>query len=200
MAPLHFWFPQVIREISWSACFILRTWQKVAPLRVLLRVRDFLFLRIFSASRAAFGCFGALKQNQLRGVIGYSSITHIGWILGGATARIMYSLVYFFIYFVVSFLLIIKLSKINMKSRVRQDLSVVWLLYSIAGLPPLIGFLPKLWILFGCSGLVSFPLVASSVVMLYVYSSVAMARLSRIKTTRLGMSFFFLLRFPWILV
>ena len=56
----------------------------------------------------------------------------------------MYSLVYFFIYFVVSFLLIIKLSRINMKSRVKQDLSVVWLLYSIAGLPPLIGFLPKL--------------------------------------------------------
>lgn len=108
----------------------------------------------------------------------------------------MYSVIYFFLYTFVSFFLILKLSFSNLDGSISNDLSFVWLLYSIAGLPPLIGLYPKFWVLCRCSTVVVVPLVVSSVIMLYIYRSIAFSRvkLSRIKSFRFPI--LFLLRFP----
>lgn len=78
--PAYFWFPAVLRGLSWGAGFILLTWQKLGPV-VLCGVGSInevgLFL-ILGLANTVVGGLGGLNQTQLRPILGYSSISHLG--------------------------------------------------------------------------------------------------------------------------
>lgn len=184
-APCHFWFPLVIRRISWPLCILLSTWQKIAPITILIYrnilAQTTLILLVASFGRLVGGV-GGINQTQLRPLLAYSSVGHIGWIL--ATPSFSTLVFYLNIYIILSIAIISLLwlisskqwaPKISIKySNPAYTISLIILLFSLGGLPPFLGFLPK-WIvltsLVNSSISILWPviIIIGSVIQLYYY-------------------------------
>lgn len=183
-APFHTWFPEVMEGLSWMNALILITWQKIAPIILLmynLKITTFLsFIIIFSS---LIGGLQGLNQISLRKILAYSSINHIGWIL----ARIVNSwkiwILYFIIYRIITLniILIINFYNIFSLSQLFNSLNQIKLLkfffilnfLSLGGLPPFLGFFPK-WIVINNLInskflLIRFILIISTLITLYFY-------------------------------
>lgn len=156
MAPFHFWLPHVMSGIRWISCILLSVWQKVGPLFVLSSFIYYssFYINLICGLRAIIGGLGGINQTQIRVLLAYSSIGHIGWIF----ASIIYSFSLFLIYFLVyrlinlSIILLIDFASLKMTNLIRvKGLSIFiiiilcLLFLSLAGLPPFLGFFPK-WI------------------------------------------------------
>nr|AAF02930.1 NADH dehydrogenase subunit II [Xenurolebias myersi] len=158
LAPLHAWFPEILQGLSFNLGLILTTWQKLAPL--------ILFLQIPIESPALYttlglvsilvGGWGGLNQTQLRKMLAYSSIAHLGWIV--LVMQFLPSLAFlvFLMYVIMTAPLFLTFQ--FMKTTTINSLSTSWAktpilisltpltLFSLGGLPPLTGFLPK-WLI-----------------------------------------------------
>lgn len=155
IAPFHIWIPRVIEGISWINCIILSTWQKIAIL-ILLRYLIDNFIILFPVIiRLMVGSIGGINQRSLKKLIAYSSINNMAWIIIGITIRLSLWLNYFLIYsFIISGLIIIisnmkfnYLSQFYFNSYVSLNkYFILIIIFSLGGLPPLFGFLPK-WII-----------------------------------------------------
>nr|YP_009003690.1 NADH dehydrogenase subunit 2 [Iwatanemertes piperata]AHB53115.1 NADH dehydrogenase subunit 2 [Iwatanemertes piperata] len=150
-APFHWWVPSVMGGLSWLACGLLATWQKLAPFFLLFGVlSDFFYLFLFFACVSSLvGGVGGVGQVQLRVLMGYSSINHLGWMIGLLVCSLLGGMCYFLFYFFISFLIFFVFSGSGLW-RVSQVSSGVGLfvligLVSLGGLPPLSGFVPK-WV------------------------------------------------------
>nr|YP_009048745.1 NADH dehydrogenase subunit 2 [Prionodon pardicolor]AID15791.1 NADH dehydrogenase subunit 2 [Prionodon pardicolor] len=156
LAPFHFWVPEVAQGVSLSSSLILLTWQKIAPLSVMYQISSntnpnlILTMAILSV---IIGGWGGLNQTQLRKIMAYSSIAHMGWM----TAIIMYSptmMILNLTIYIIMTLTIFMLFMLN-SSTTTLSLSQTWnkmplitslilmLMLSMGGLPPLSGFIPK---------------------------------------------------------
>nr|ATO88566.1 NADH dehydrogenase subunit 2 [Ducetia japonica] len=154
-APFHFWFPGTMEGLNWMNCLILMTWQKLAPFLLLsytIPLDIFLFLIIIGS--IIIGSLGGLNQTSLRKLLAYSSITHMGWMVGsmftGENIWILYFLVYSFLSGSLIFLFhSFQIFHINQNFLLYIDPTIKFfmflLLLSLGGLPPFLGFLPK-WI------------------------------------------------------
>lgn len=158
-APCHFWFPSTITSINWINCLILCTWQKLAPLALLI----FPFINTYQlksllmavgALNAIIGGLLGINQSHIRSIIAYSSITHIGWIIGRFTTNItLIPVTYFILYSAIITPIFIMLRSWNSLSfsQIPQilinslNISIMFslTLLSLGGLPPLTGFIPK---------------------------------------------------------
>nr|YP_002221514.1 NADH dehydrogenase subunit 2 [Rachycentron canadum]ACH78269.1 NADH dehydrogenase subunit 2 [Rachycentron canadum]ACQ99747.1 NADH dehydrogenase subunit 2 [Rachycentron canadum]BAN83114.1 NADH dehydrogenase subunit 2 [Rachycentron canadum] len=159
LAPVHSWLPEVLQGLDLNTGLILSTWQKLAPLALLYQVdmTNSKILTLFAITSALVGGWGGLNQTQLRKILAYSSISHLGWmilILQFYPSLTMMTL-WIYIAMTSSTFLIFKLSKatnINSlamswaKSPILAAITPLVLL-SLGGLPPLTGFLPKWFIL-----------------------------------------------------
>ena len=144
IGPVHAWFPQVMEHLSWKLCLVLSTWQKIGPLVVMIsRARSSLVL-LLGCFSLVLGSVGAIKQTRLRNIMAYSSITHMGWVLCGFLIRGSMAFIYFFVYCLTSFFVIIKLSNNRRLSVFKRDLRLILIIFSISGLPPFVGFFPKI--------------------------------------------------------
>uniref|UniRef100_A0AAU7BA00 NADH-ubiquinone oxidoreductase chain 2 n=1 Tax=Micropathus cavernicola TaxID=3073456 RepID=A0AAU7BA00_9ORTH len=153
-APFHFWFPGVMEGLNWFNCFILLTWQKIAPLMLLsYLIKMSLIIPFIILSSVMIGSIGGLNQTSLKKIMAYSSINHIGWMIAAMITGENLWMIYFSIY---SFLTItltfmfnsFKIFHINQSfSTFNNTNSIKFLLFlnllSLGGLPPFIGFLPK---------------------------------------------------------
>lgn len=153
-APFHFWFPEVIEGLNWNFCLIILTWQKIAPIILIINnIRLNIFTYIVIVTCSLISGIQGLNQIRLRKILTYSSINHIGWIL----ASIIYShsiwLLYFIIYSVISINIILIFKNINIFYLKQLFYSInhnkiIKILFrinflSLGGLPPFLGFLPK---------------------------------------------------------
>jgi NADH-quinone oxidoreductase subunit N len=114
------------------------------------------------------GTLGALYQTKLKRLLAYSAISHIGFILIGFISFNVWSIFSLFFYIIIyiiislnifSLLLVLrkvsnnlKLKKINeltilVKSNPLLAINFSLILFSIAGIPPLVGFYTK-WLIF----------------------------------------------------
>nr|AOY39474.1 NADH dehydrogenase subunit 2 [Scolytinae sp. BMNH 1039855] len=153
-APLHFWFPEVASGISWNSNLILLTWQKIAPMIIM----SYLILMpgimiIFIVSSSIVGSVIGLNQTCLRKILAYSSINHISWMLSAMLCSINTWLIYFLIYSMLNYVIIhsLKLWKIwfipqfNKIKNTPEKIIFMLNFFSLGGLPPFTGFVPK-WI------------------------------------------------------
>lgn len=151
-APFHFWFPSVIEGITWLNCFILSSWQKITPIIVLSYCSCYPILILRIILSAIFGGIGGLNQTSIRKIIAYSSIRHLRWILISTLININLWLTYFFFYSLISgtiiyiynliksfYLTQLFNNKFNSYFFYRFSIN----LFSLGGLPPFLGFLPK---------------------------------------------------------
>nr|YP_009244949.1 NADH dehydrogenase subunit 2 [Amynthas pectiniferus]AMO27073.1 NADH dehydrogenase subunit 2 [Amynthas pectiniferus] len=157
-APCHFWYPAVMSSISWISCAILSSWQKLAPLAMLVFFTSQMsspFIPLMAGLNALLGGIMGMNQSQLRSIMAYSSIGHLGWMMSFMSVdKPTMSMFYFAVYcsLIIPLFMLMnsanlttskQLSKITMISPITQ-LSISILLISLAGIPPLTGFMPKM--------------------------------------------------------
>nr|YP_009740784.1 NADH dehydrogenase subunit 2 [Ruidocollaris convexipennis]QID03772.1 NADH dehydrogenase subunit 2 [Ruidocollaris convexipennis] len=153
-APLHFWFPGTMEGLNWMNCFILMTWQKIAPLILLSYIFPFSsYMMPFTISCIIIGSFGGLNQTSLRKLLAYSSINHLGWMLAALMTGENMWMIYFLIYSFLSLAIIymfhtfqifhINQTFLMLSNNPLLKFILFSLLLSLGGLPPFMGFLPK---------------------------------------------------------
>lgn len=158
-APFHFWFPPIVIGINWWIVILLITWQKIAPfivLRYLFIGEIFDFIIFFIRLGALIGGIIGINQTHLRALLAYSSISHIRWVLGVRFFSLNISYFYFLIYLLISFSIIVfiiilnfykvsfRFSLIYINRMFRFSIGLIFL--SLGGIPPFIGFFPKIMV------------------------------------------------------
>nr|YP_009974382.1 NADH dehydrogenase subunit 2 [Dario dario]QNH95239.1 NADH dehydrogenase subunit 2 [Dario dario] len=158
LAPVHSWLPEVLQGLNLTVGLILSTWQKLAPLALLLQINtaSSSILIVLGVLSTLVGGWGGLNQTQLRKILAYSSIAHLGWMVAVTQFSPTLALLTLALYLIMTSttFLVFKLNKAtNINS-----LSISWskapaitalvplILLSLGGLPPLTGFIPK-WLI-----------------------------------------------------
>nr|AHF48902.1 NADH dehydrogenase subunit 2 [Siniperca chuatsi x Siniperca scherzeri] len=158
LAPVHAWLPEVLQGLDLTTGLILSTWQKLAPFALLLQIQpaNSTILIILGLMSTLVGGWGGLNQTQLRKILAYSSIAHLGWMILILQFSPSLTLLALLTYFIMTFstFLVFKLNK----STTINALATSWakapmltslaplILLSLGGLPPLTGFMPK-WLI-----------------------------------------------------
>ena len=174
--PFHMWVPDVYQGAPTSVTMFLSTVPKIAAVAMLVRILVdgmgamheywsdlFMVLALLSI---ALGSVVALMQTNIKRMLAYSTISHIGFILLGFVtgvvegygAAVFYVLVYILMS-MAAFGMVILLNKQGFEADKISDfkglskhspwfaLMMLAIMLSMAGVPPFIGFYAKLFIL-----------------------------------------------------
>tara|TARA_B100000795_G_scaffold182782_1_gene138541 strand:- start:4 stop:1419 length:1416 start_codon:yes stop_codon:yes gene_type:complete len=173
--PFHMWAPDVYEGSPTAVTLFFAIVPKVAALTVFIRFLYVPFVNMIdqwqpiliflSIASMIFGAIAAIGQNNLKRLIAYSSIGHMGYALAGLSTGsnegIQSSIVYMSIYLVMnlaffSCLLMLKRNDVYhetvddlsglSKNHPILSLSLLAILFSLAGIPPLAGFFAKFYI------------------------------------------------------
>nr|UXW93477.1 NADH dehydrogenase subunit 2 [Runaria sp. 'striata'] len=183
-SPFHWWMPSLIYEMSWLNCFIMLTWQKIIPLYMInmMEYKSILINTCASLS-ALMGSMAGLNQSSLKLIMAYSSITHTGWMLHimliNKKMLMMYLITYTMLTLTItmickttSLLYLNQMFTMNNKNILLKMMMMMSFL-SLSGLPPLVGFMPKIFtlILMNNNNMILEPLVlmASTLISLKFY-------------------------------
>nr|AAL10135.1 NADH dehydrogenase subunit 2 [Varanus scalaris] len=159
LAPIHFWLPEVLQGVPMLTALIITTWQKIAPMTLLITTWNLIPPTIaftMGVLSTIIGGLGGLNQTQLRKMMAYSSIAHLGWMITITTITPNLALFNLILYTILTsstmLVMHLTLSKtlqnttlISSHSPITTSLFLLSLL-SLGGLPPLSGFSPK-WLI-----------------------------------------------------
>nr|AWV84082.1 NADH dehydrogenase subunit 2 [Tettigades sp. 1 PL2017]AWV84095.1 NADH dehydrogenase subunit 2 [Tettigades sp. 1 PL2017] len=154
--PFHMWFPSVMEGLSWKNCFILSTIQKFTPM-VLISYMSMSLMMVFIIMACIWGSIGGLSYSSLRKIIAYSSIYNLGWIIGGINMFMHSWFIYFLIYSLTLSMLCYLFSLNNLNylnqffliyNNFYSWLIMMVLFMSMGGLPPFLGFIPKMFMVY----------------------------------------------------
>ena len=173
--PFHMWAPDVYEGSPTSVTLFFAVAPKVAALTVIIRFLYVPFVNVIdqwqliiiflSIASMIFGAVAAIGQKNLKRLIAYSSIGHMGYALAGlcvgTNQGIQSSVLYISIYLVMNlgfFSCLFMLKRNNTyfeniddlsglsKNHPLISLSLMIILFSLAGIPPLAGFFAKFYI------------------------------------------------------
>nr|ABF61712.1 NADH dehydrogenase subunit 2 [Indicator exilis] len=159
LVPFHFWFPEVLQGSSLTTALLLSTAMKLPPITILLLTFNSLnphLLTSMAIASAALGGWMGLNQTQIRKILAFSSISHLGWMAIILVYSPKLTLLTFLLYSLLTSTIFLTLNTSNttnmpmlMTSWTKTPMlnaTLMLTLLSLAGLPPLIGFLPK-WLI-----------------------------------------------------
>ena len=173
--PFHMWAPDVYEGSPTSVTLFFTMVPKIAALTVFIRFLYVPFLNLIdqwqmiiiflSLASMIFGAIAAIGQTNIKRLIAYSSIGHVGYTLAGlATGTnegIQSSIIYITIYIVMNLALFSGLLMLRRNNQYHEDIedlsglsknhpllsiSLLIVLFSLAGIPPLAGFFAKFYI------------------------------------------------------
>lgn len=162
--PFHFWIPDIYEGSSWDILSIIATLPKVSVISVLIQLTiNTNIIMCFSLLSIAVGTLGALNQTKLKRLLGYSGISHMGFVILGYTMIINLGLTvggfYLIIYILTILSVLILITSNNTKNEFIIELgglkfinkilavTLILLILSIAGIPPLSGFMSKWYLI-----------------------------------------------------
>nr|AUR33696.1 NADH dehydrogenase subunit 2 [Colluricincla harmonica] len=159
LVPFHFWFPEVLQGSSLITGLLLSTAMKFPPITLLFMTSSSLnpmLLVTMAILSVALGGWMGLNQTQVRKIMAFSSISHLGWMSIIIVYNPKLTLLNFYLYTLMTAAVFLafnstktlKLSTLMTAWTKTPSLSGILLLalLSLAGLPPLTGFLPK-WLI-----------------------------------------------------
>ena len=175
-APFHMWTPDVYEGAPTPVTMFLATAPKVAAMALLARLVQDAFgtiprdwgqvLAALSVASMFVGAIAAIGQRDIKRLMAYSSITHMGFALIGLAAGtalgVRAMLIYMAIYVTMNigtfaFILsmerdgrpVTRIDSLNMLSKRQpvQAMAMLVLLFSLAGVPPFVGFFAKFSVL-----------------------------------------------------
>nr|YP_398786.1 NADH dehydrogenase subunit 2 [Nisaetus nipalensis]BAE46846.1 NADH dehydrogenase subunit 2 [Nisaetus nipalensis] len=156
LVPFHFWFPEVLQGSSLPTALLLSTMMKLPPTILLFLTSHSLnptLLTTMAITSVALGGWMGLNQTQLRKLLAFSSIAHLGWMAAIIIYDPKLALLTFYLYVLLTTTVFLTLN--STKTLKLTTLMTSWtkspplnatlmlVLLSLAGLPPLTGFLPK---------------------------------------------------------
>ena len=173
--PFHMWTPDVYEGSPTSVTSFFALAPKIAALAVIIRFMYVPFSNLIiqwqtiivflSIASMVFGAVAAIGQSNIKRLMAYSSIGHMGYALAGVatgtTGGMQSSIIYLTIYLIMNFgffgcILMMRresifYENINDLSGLSKNhpvlaLSFLILLFSLAGIPPLAGFFAKFYI------------------------------------------------------
>jgi NADH-quinone oxidoreductase subunit N len=173
--PFHMWAPDVYEGSPTSVTLFFTMVPKIAALTVFIRFLYVPFLNLIeqwqiiliflSIASMLFGAIAAIGQTNLKRLIAYSSIGHIGYALAGlatgSNSGIQNSVIYITIYILMNLGLFSCLLMMKRNNEYHEDiedlsglsknhpllsLSLLVILFSLAGIPPMAGFFAKFYI------------------------------------------------------
>ena len=173
--PFHMWAPDVYQGSPTSVTLFFTMVPKIAALTVFIRFLYVPFINLIdqwqmiivflSLASMLFGAIAAIGQTNIKRLIAYSSISHIGYTLAGLAAGtnegIQSSIVYISIYIIMNLALFSCLLMLKRNNKYYEEiedlsglsknhpllsLSLLIILFSLAGIPPLAGFFAKFYI------------------------------------------------------
>nr|ACA28639.1 NADH dehydrogenase subunit 2 [Rhoptropella ocellata] len=159
VAPAHFWYPDVLHGSAMRTALLMSTWQKLAPLSLLYMIisnaptQVMLFVGLLST---LIGGWAGLNQTQLRKIMAFSSIAHMGWLITATTINPSLASITLSMYIIMTSSVFHYMD--NTTAKTISDLSTAQVYYpaitttmmvtlmSLGGLPPMTGFMPK-WLI-----------------------------------------------------
>ena len=173
--PFHMWAPDVYEGSPTSVTLFFTMVPKIAALTVIIRFLYVPFVNLIdqwhmiliflSIASMVFGSVAAIGQKNLKRLIAYSSIGHVGYALAGLTSAtnegIQSSVIYMTIYVLMNlglFSCLLMLKRNDKYFETLDDLSglskhhpilslcLLIILFSLAGIPPLAGFFAKFYV------------------------------------------------------
>ncbi|MEP1355066.1 MAG: NADH-quinone oxidoreductase subunit NuoN [Tateyamaria sp.] len=174
--PFHMWTPDVYEGSPTPITAFFATAPKVAAMALFARVMHDAFggavadwqqiMALLSVLSMFLGAFAAIGQTNIKRLMAFSSIAHMGYALMGLAAGtvlgVQAMLVYMAIYVTMNvgtfaFILMMEkdgqpvtdIASLNMyaKREPTRALAMLVLLFSLAGVPPMLGFFGKLYVL-----------------------------------------------------
>lgn len=201
-APFHMWTPDVYEGAPITVTGFLAVAPKVAAVGLFVSVMSGAFRNlvdswqqvviVVAALSMIIGAFGALRQSNIKRLMAYSSIGHVGFILVGLAAAnsegVRGILVYLFIYMTLTLGMFASIMMIKQKEEGSEDIyafaglakskpmlamAIAIILLSMAGIPPFAGFFGKFFVFIAAikAGLYGLAVVGvlSSVVSAFYY-------------------------------
>nr|ACL35836.1 NADH dehydrogenase subunit 2 [Setophaga townsendi] len=159
LVPFHFWFPEVLQGSPLTTGLLLSTIMKLPPITLLYMTSTSLnptLLTTLAILSTALGGWMGLNQTQIRKILAFSSISHLGWMAIIIIYNPKLTLLNFYLYVMMTATIFLTLNTIKVLKL--STLMTAWTkvpslnamllltLLSLAGLPPLTGFLPK-WLI-----------------------------------------------------
>mmetsp|Transcript_18462 Transcript_18462/g.30084 ORF Transcript_18462/g.30084 Transcript_18462/m.30084 type:complete len:479 (+) Transcript_18462:9742-11178(+) len=174
--PFHMWTPDVYEGSPTPVTAFFATAPKVAAMALFARVMHDAFgdavanwqqiMALLSVLSMFLGAFAAIGQTNIKRLMAFSSIAHMGYALMGLAAGtvlgVQAMLIYMAIYVTMNvgtfaFILmmekdgqpVVEISSLNMyaKREPGKALAMLVLLFSLAGVPPMLGFFGKFYVL-----------------------------------------------------
>ena len=174
--PFHMWTPDVYEGSPTPVTAFFATAPKVAAMGLFARVMHDAFggavadwqqiIALLSVLSMFLGAFAAIGQTNIKRLMAFSSIAHMGYALMGLAAGtvlgVQAMLVYMAIYVTMNvgtfaFILmmekdgqpVVDIGSLNQyaKAEPGKGLAMLVLLFSLAGVPPMLGFFGKLYVL-----------------------------------------------------
>jgi NADH-quinone oxidoreductase subunit N len=174
-APFHMWTPDVYEGAPTPVTALFGTAPKIAAMALLLSVMVGPFghllsqwqmlIQILSIVSMVLGSLAAIGQTNIKRLMAYSSIGHMGYALiglaAGTEAGVQATLIYLAIYIVMSFGTFACIIAMRRKGQYIETiadlaglstqnplyaLALAILMWSMAGIPPLSGFFGKLYV------------------------------------------------------
>ena len=173
--PFHMWTPDVYEGSPTSVTCFFALIPKIAAISVFIRFMYVPFINVIdqwqtiiiflSVGSMILGAVGAIGQNNIKRLIAYSSIGHMGYALAGiatgTSSGIQSTIIYLTIYLVMNlgaFACIFMMKRENIfyeniyelsglsKNNPMLAFSFLLVFFSLAGIPPLAGFFAKFYI------------------------------------------------------